>query len=235
MAKKTIYHITDKEHAAAIRKAGYLKAGRGENVARTDDMAGVYICDWQSVPYWQLILGKDTVLQLKIDTEKQKLITRTYSCYQEYVSGNDLPFLEIIDVSSNINHRNRIKANTALCKAYLWMLNDICLSWARYYHQETSISGELLAEETDTLFTILNRLDYEHVKDAVLREEMEDMIESCCYAFTDQYWKTDKRLWEQLTEYGEDAWMDIRKKLRTFVEENLSSISDTDTGGWMPA
>ena len=229
----TVYHVTDAVSAKSIQKDGCLKAGRGKNVLAVGDDPGVYVCSRKDVPYWQLILGKDTILKLETG-DLAPALKWDYNGYGELKYAEDVSFYKLEDVSREISEEEKKLANRSLCQSYLWMLNHICLSWARYFHQEIGCPEERLGRETATVLSILERLDYQSADPAALKWEMERMKESGCYAFTDVYGSTERRLWEQLSEWPKDTWWGIRKKMKEFIGISLPGICYADTGGWMP-
>lgn len=226
------YHVTAKDAAERILASRRILAKGGIHVARTNDQEGAYFCDWDSVPYWQLLLGRDTVLAVQVP-DSVPMDRWPYQGYREWVSYGTVAFHAARDVSPHISRQAYVSANHALCLSYLWMWNRICLGWARYYHGECG-RPEGLADETRTGLDIMGRLRYRDVAEGCLESEMAKIADSCCYAFTDRYKNTDLRMWEQLARYPKDGYAGLRETFCARIQELPVSVNKYPTGGWMP-
>lgn len=226
------YHITDKEHGEKIQNDGYLIPKRGHNTRITGDFECVYFCDRDDIAVWELLLGKDYLLACEIGGG---LIDRCYDGYREYMGEYRKKVYpsSIKPVSKTlVTKEERLTANERIGTGYLWFLNHICLSWAEYYHGLRD-KGDILAKETWLWLEVVGRIDYASIPEKSMKKVMEEMDDSCCYAFTDRYDRTKYRLWEQLSQYPEDKYAKIRKKICNLVNEKLGTINKTDTGGWL--
>lgn len=232
---RTLYHVTDSESAKNIQKSGILQKGNGPNVQAVGDNPGVYFCKREEVPFWQLLLGKEIVLECQVEEPDSDFQRREYEKYGEFYIPYEIWPLTITDVTATITKEEKQRANEILCCSCLWQINVICVTWAEFYHgirKSGDITAKNLALETKTILELLTRLDFASVPANKLTAEMQKMIDSCCYAFTDKYNNTGLRLWEQLICYKTDEWTDIRTKFHHFIRDNLRTIYNTNTGGW---
>lgn len=226
----TAYHITDQRHARQIMEQNCLVPSIGENSRFYETRPLVYLCAREFVANWMCILNKDTVLEVQL--EDGVLSEYAYTGYSEYYADQPLYPEEIRDVSKDITETERIEANTAVCSSYLWQLNRLCVGYGTYYDLGSGTLEDLI-DDTRFFLYLVGHLDYKAVPKQQLLETMEEMEDSCCYAFTDVYHMSGKRMWEQLIHYPEDESAPLRRQLYDFVAEHVPQIAYYQTGGWM--
>lgn len=233
MTPVILYHVTDLCHKAEILKGNCLRPFLGENSLPCEDKPAVYLCAREDVPMWMRILGKETVLKIGVP-QSTELTETEYSGYREYWCEHAIYPIDICDVTDTITAKELEHANERICCEYLWALNRLCLQWIQYKEKDVVLPYSYLANATGTFLKVMNRQDYGNVPRACLEREMAEMEDSCCYAFTDCYGNTGKRLWERLAEYPDDGDGNLERTLNTFVRKNLMDIAYWNTGGYQP-
>lgn len=226
-----LYHITDQKTARIILTEGLIP-GLGENSQICgEEERTIYLSDWHSIPYWQILLGKLTVLRVK--KPEETLVTKwDYTGYSEYCTPIEIPPEQITEYASN---EARIKpAMEDLCLRYLWVLSDVTRQCADYYSRtERYLTEEELIRRLSVMSTILTRLDYKGCDQKAILAEIRDIGEDGAFAFTDQYFDTKERLWSQLVRYPDDRIKSYRSRL---YEQILYLFSDEqrycNTGGY---
>lgn len=228
---KYLYHVTDLNHANQILKEHCIKANIGDQSKQVNDPPAVYLCSRENIPIWQLILGKDTVLQIPIEDISKTITKSNYTEYSEFICEENIHSEHITILTDHITEREKVQANEQLCCSYLWMISRLCWFYARLYHEQREYP--YLEDETRTILTILSHFDYSKVPEKDLKQEIEKMREECIYSFTDTFCNTSNRLWEQLILYPTDSYSQIRRELYDFIHENLKPILFENTGGYI--
>lgn len=226
-----LYHITDQKKAKLILTEGLIP-GLGENSQICgEEERTIYLSDWHSIPYWQILLGKSTVLRVK-KPEETVITSYDYNGYSEYLTAIEIPPEQITEYKSS---QARIKpVMKDLCLRYLWVLSDVTRQCADYYSRtERYLTEEELIRQLSVMNTILTRLDYKGCDRKAILAEIRAIGENGAFAFTDRYFDTEERLWSQLVRYPDDKIKPYRSRL---YEQILYSFSDEqrycDTGGY---
>lgn len=229
--ERYLYHITDQKKAKTILTEGLIP-GLGENSQICgEEERTIYLSDWHSIPYWQILLGKSTVLRVK-KPEETAITSYDYNGYSEYLTAIEIPPKQITEYQSS---QARIKpAMEDLCLRYLWVLSDVTRQCADYYSRtERDLTEEELIRQLSVMNTILTRLDYKGCDRKAILAEIRAIGENGVFAFTDRYFDTEERLWSQLIRYPDDRIKPYRSRL---YEQILYLFSDEqrycNTGGY---
>ena len=94
------YHLTTKDKVKNILKKG-LKPSIGEKskIAGETEPA-IYLSDKDSIAYWAIILGYDTILEVDCEVDRDF----NYGLYKEYLSYNSIPPERISKSSVYVSH-----------------------------------------------------------------------------------------------------------------------------------
>ena len=219
------YHVTDEKNARRILREGCIRPLRGENRKLIDDeREGVFLCEWQDVSHWQVLLAKRRVIRVPKSDVTGDMENHMYcGKYGEWlvkgcVRSNCMELLPETPPS--------VEAQKALCKSHIWYISHTCRWYDAYYGDGTRRAYELDALVTDTRIglTLLNRLDYGVLDEADWDAVADELQNDCMIAFYDWKENGDGRLWEYLVRYPEDASAPVRRRLYDHIVANLQPI-----------
>lgn len=226
----TYYHLTTKENIPEITKHGLLpvRGRRSEQIG--EERNGIFLCGKKDIPYWNIILGLDHVVQIK-DLEP---IEKTDETYFEYDGYAEYIYTEPIPPEKLSIHKIRKqdkKVNKELAESYLWTLSAFTVFCAEVYNGAEK-DKELIQYQGNALMMVLPSLDYDVFETEELGDIIYEIGDGNC-AFTDEYLNTGRTLWEQLIEYPKDETSKIREEIHDYVHTVLKErIKGLYTGGW---
>lgn len=229
------YHLTDRESVPLILKNGLQpQIGKNSQIVQ-ESKSYVYLCDAQSIPYWSILLGKNTVLQVCIPDE-YLFDTYTYDGYSEIVLWRTISPQFISRAEMTLKTE---PAMQHLCVSHLTLISSFCADCARYYSvsfceglYHTAEFFDSIRHDGEVVLNALRRLDYGVVDTQVLEYELRQLGEDGEYTLCDTYFGEDKRLWEKLPEYETDALTDVRSIIHGLLKTTLAGCLYTNTGGF---
>ena len=244
-----LYHVTSKEAAADILKNG-LKPDIGVNSAKIGEKRSrIYLSNKKSLLYWVILLQGDTVLEIDTtgikDSFNDSNVYGLEEDYSEFITETEIPADHIRKVRIPVDKEQKVMRR--LCFLYLidvsyFIANSIVRAYA---HQEIypDIDDNILEDEDkdyingtiDILLTYMPRLDYKSLTNDDKKEIRRWLVhegESGEYTLCDDYFGTDKRLWQQIIEFEKDETYDNRVRLYKFIKKNFTFCHRTNTGGF---
>lgn len=241
-----LYHLTTKDAVNSILKNG-LKPSIGERSKQVGETKkAIYICGKHDIPYWQAILGLNTVLKIDAnDIEINRENTFETGMYTEYMIHTTIP-PEKITVETLNKHKPSNKIIHDLALSYMSNISYLCVACAKYYTYKNTDKEEafyyppdVLQKSMETTLAVLNRLDYALCSTKEKRYELRQLGDGN-YSFVDHYdfdhpWDdqtTRPKLYTMLIKYEKDELYHIRHALYKFITKNFKGCLDVDTGGW---
>lgn len=226
---KTLYHFTDTDHLPSILRNGLIPQ-RGNNTQLIgDEREAVFLCDFESVGRWRIILNKPVLLKVCNITYYNDY---EYDGYREYLVDMRIPpeNIEVISLCYNSCEKDMF----ILCSSYLTYISDFTVRCARYYNNSQRTNEDLLdlRRQAIAITFVLPHLDYTvtslHTWEKQLVQEGDDGE----YTFCDCYNGTKMRLWQQLIAYEDDLIAPLRKEIYDFVAKTFPFANELSTGGW---
>lgn len=225
-----LYHLTDEASLKNILRNG-LEPRLGDNSRFIrDDRKGVFLCDLDSIPYWEILLDRHVILAVDEEPDIEDEIV--YSGYREYYMRGVIPPEKISVINNNISDADRREAMRALCSGHLISMSVFTLDCARFYNNNSSLSEYDIWLQGEALSAVLTRLDYNCAGQEEWRDYLKIYGEQGEYTFCDEYCRTGKRLWQQLIGYDEDVTARCREKIHNFIESKFPFAENLYTGGF---
>lgn len=163
--EKTLYHVTGKEKLSGIMQNGIIP-NKGQNSRICDESDDfIYLTDSESLPYWYILTGADTVLSVdKSITDELETAGRLhqveYSRYDEYRTQHSIPakYLKTVAPPSEVQ---LLKAMHILAWGYTYSISDMCYKLLRADIVEKDAERlKVLAACTESLVSISERIDF---------------------------------------------------------------------------
>lgn len=224
-----LYHLTSKENIPSILKEG-LKPSVGKNSKKANDnKPSLYLCEYEDIEYWQIILGYDSLLKVKVD-DKDSCNKFEYSTYSEFIYEDTIApdKIEVIPLNPPSQYKYE-----KLLLSYLNTISTACIYCADYYSREyTNLKEDIVLNAINTVRIVGDKLDYNKIDTYKIRKELKEIGEEGYYTFLDMYLNTGKKLWEQLIYYPCDNLKEPREWLYNFINKNFKGCLDLCTGGW---
>ena len=226
------YHLTTKDKVKNILKKG-LKPSIGEKskIAGETEPA-IYLSDKDSIAYWAIILGYDTILEVDCEVDRDF----NYGLYKEYLSYNSIPPERISKSSVYVSHLEYYIAMQKICINYLSDISLYCSNCAYYYGRPQYNTKELhdrINHQAKALLFVVNNLNYPLVltKENIINE-IQNLGESGAYTICDVYCNSGKRLYQMLIEYPDDDLAEDRKKIYDYICKTFDGCLEVNTGGF---
>lgn len=226
-----LYHLTTKEALPKILKEGLVpNIGESSKMAE-ESRSAVFLCDDKSLPYWRILLNKDTLLKVKV-SHKDDLEFFDYDLYGEYLYKDNISpdNIEVIDMLEPT-----LEQYKEILKSYICSISYACYCCAEYYtygKDKVNITIDIIRKSIISIKIVSDRLNYSYMSTEELRVELKGLGQDGYYTFLDKYYNTDKSLWQKLIDYPSDETMELRRWLYNFVKRQFSNVLDVDTGGW---
>lgn len=152
-----LYHVTTPEHWEQIRIQGLIPQIGDNSKLCDEDAPFVYLCDRDSLAYWQILLQAPVILQLP-----ETVLTEYPLCYNDY--SNYIEYRCEKPISQDQIQRVYLypKQTTAmrqLCQNYLAEIDEAFRSLKRY-DRGWEADPKSLALYLESVANILSRLDY---------------------------------------------------------------------------
>lgn len=232
MKDNILYHLTSVDNLPSILRNGIVPS-IGDNSRDCNELRPlIYLCDYDSIPYWSILLGHKTVLTLNVsDLNLQTYYYRgrNYS-YVESISDSSIGEYKIEDITKCTFEYGLY--NKRLCLSYLSNLSELVSNIVHCYDYHRP--NGFIVNAVAALLKVLDRLDYSKVNTDELCYELLLLNDDVGYPFTDVYRGSDIRMWEALVRFERnDPTFTSREKLYNFIKENLSCVAYTKTGEYI--
>lgn len=226
---KTLYHLTDMEHLSLILKNGLIPQIGNSAQLIGDEREAVFLCDFESVGFWRIILDKPVLLKVYNVIYHDRY---EYDGYREYlVDTYILPEnIEIVSLCYDSCKEDML----TLCSSYLNTISYFTVRCAHYYNDSQRTNEDLLDLKclAGSITSVLPHLDYAIVPMYTWKDQLVQEGESGEYTFCDYYNMTVRRLWQQLIEYEDDSVAPLRKEIYDFIAKTFPFADELSTGGW---
>lgn len=226
-----LYHVTDRASALSALKNGLAPAIGENSLFSGETRKHVFSCSSGSVPYWKILLQKDTVLRIDPDLAPEITQRNAYGLYDEYIFDTSVPKEALTLVHSGVPSK---ECYLGLIRGYFKQLSQICVLCARYYSALTcaGIPDRLEIQGRCIQFChMFPRTKPDKIPPDVLEGMLMELSDGhpC---FTDMYLDTGRRMWEQLAYYPDDSLAGPRKAVHDMAARLLPDFKNLDTGGW---
>lgn len=227
---KYLYHLTKRKNLKDILTHG-LKAQIGKNAKLCDESPHIWLCTKENICRWMILLDTDACV--RVDIRGLKLEERSF--LSEYMCEQNIAPERIKKAHVSITAKERTKVMKDLCESYIYSISFLVRTTAEYYktkgfRHEPYPADSLKSIYISTLYA-LNKLDYSVLSNKKKKEIILENGDGYC-AFTDCYYDTEQRLWEQLVLYPKDELYGVRMKLHEYITKNFPKQLYLDTGGW---
>lgn len=220
----TLYHVTKHECVSNILENGLVPTIGGNSKSADEQDNLTCLCDYESIPYWLIICGADTVLKVDVSNVGD-LEYVDYYTYSELRTTQVIPPERISVLNEEVC---TLRAMHDLCIQYVDMVSSACRRVANYYDYG-NIDGFPIHQ---SLLIVLNRLDYSCVSKEVIRKVLVELGDGGTTTFCDFYKNTGKKLYEVVSLYPEDEYLELRQQLYDLIVEKFDGCLDVDTGGY---
>lgn len=225
------YHLTKPEYLDYIFRDGLIPQIGDNSSLVQEEEAAIYLCDWNSLPYWQILLDRTIALEVDIPDSLKEV---RYSLYSEYLVSEPIPAdrLKAIKVAAPTKWHMR-----ELCLDSLGVLSALSVRFARFYDGQFDEDREGCEHDLQltvpALLKTMQRYNYSVLTRQEIRSCLKELGEDGEYTFCDTYNNTSVRLYEQLLDYPKDKLLDVRQQLNDFIITKFSDCLDVNTGGWV--
>lgn len=227
-----LYHITKNDNIESIMQNGLIPQinEKSKSVNETDSL--IYLCPYDDIPVWKIILGYDTVLCVDLPDDTP-VSPYCYSVYMEYTYDKIISPANITVVDDTAELTNdRYKK---LLFAFIDTVSYLSVSFARqinYPNQKRDIS---VSKTAKNILNILKRLDYSNLPHRELKTYLIENGDEGEYTLCDRYVMpghpcNEKRLW-QLFELHPNATTET-KALYDWLRMTFKDCLFANTGGW---
>lgn len=243
MLPKYLYHITSASRADTILKQGLLpmKGSNSDMVGESFDKV-LFLCDYDDIPYWSVLLGKNVVLEVTTSGLDDSLFKRyDYTLYSEWMIKKPIG---INHLSRNPMFINKAEVMPDLCLEYVLNVSDLIVLMTRMgtYPDRYEDRVDIVLREVDSLTTVMNsRLDMSALNEGTIIKKLKEYGDDGDYTMCDQYCVHTRTsgppLWEQLSMYDFSSptmsrLKDSYVRLYEFVRDNFKWASKVSTGGY---
>lgn len=232
-----LYHLTTKDNIHDILKHGLIPK-IGERASRIDEQtARIYLCDQQSIPYWQIILNLSTILLIQ-NLQKSSVEEWKYSKYREYTCKQPISPDNISVSNIHITDEQRIHAMQDLCINHMLNVSSFTVLCARYYHdnplqQPNTELLQTLKRQAKIISVNSPQLNFTALTNQEIKQALKREGDSGGYTFCDTYCNTKTTLLEKLIEYPDDELSKMRHKIYNIMTSCLDpECLHVNTGGW---
>lgn len=228
--QKYLYHITANKNLPSILKNG-LKPAIGEHSKLVHETEpAIFLCNRRDIPYWKIILGISTVLQIDETAVTDKELYK-YSLYTETLCHNAIPPNAIKHVYGPKPTKKHMRD---LCESYMWSLSSLTTRIARYYmyYQDDQDYHDDIETSIDATLAVVNNLDYSVYTKDEIKKILKNIGDCGEYSFVDEYLNTGHRMYVQLLYYPKDDLTGKRTKLYDYIHTTFYGCLRVNTGGW---
>lgn len=233
-----LYHLTEERYLTEILKNGLIPQLGDKCKLIEDEREGVFLCGYDQIPYWQILLNRSVILQIN-DIDKYSLEEFLYSGNnKEYLSEQIIPPEKIKIFSLSASDFRTKEVMIELCTDYIYQISSLCVKCARYYNMPQLMNFEKEFCIKDIIYNalkitaVLPNLDYT-IDDMSRWVNLLKLIgEEGHYTFCDNYGNTENKLWQQLIDYPSDASEKVRREIYNFIQYTFPFAETLDTGGF---
>lgn len=237
-----LYHITDSEKLSLILEQGLIP-GKGSNSKLvTDNDNRLYLCEYQDLPYWGILLGKDKVI--KVDTSKlnsEDFQRYSYGKYNEWFTSSPIKPDYIQSTGIFILTSD---AMSELCEEYVFSLSDLIVFMIKvgtYPDKYDNVIDIINHDASSLVDVMMNRLDYSSLNDSYIISKLERYGSEGEYTLCDSYCVNDRlgkyQLWEQLVlfDFNRPELEPMKHtyiKVHSFIRDNFKWVYNVSSGGY---
>ena len=226
----TYYHLTSAVKLNGIMRDGLLPDVGSNSSKVGEDVNMVYLCKEDDVPYWKLILDRDTLLEVRISSDTN-IDRYAYGYYTEYLYPYVIPAEQLRLVAMTLVPMH---IYDVLRLEYLMTCSTVINDVVRRYHHkqpfdEAYVFG--LDATCNNYIATMSRLNYAdanrtRLSNCLLREANEGETTLC-----DLYANTTQRFYQVFEAICKDNNCSGGLKLVNFLKQYLGDVLNTDTGG----
>ena len=227
---KYLYHVTTKDKCRDILVNGLIPSIGEQSEKVSENKPAIYLCDYEEVGKWKIVLGKDTVLRIK-NTNENLLEIRDYPSFHEYICFNKIePYnIELTNVNSTKQQMQELCCDYTLHLCCL--VTKIIRYYDGYYDNDEKVE-EWIRHTAKSTMEIMNRFNFDLVKNKRIISTLVNAALEGEYTFLDTYNNTEYRLYEQIIRFPKDDLYDVRKELHDFITKTYEKCLHINTGGY---
>lgn len=229
---KTLYHLTDKSNIQSILTYGLIPKIGENSKYMNEKVKYIYLSDKESIPFWTILLNRNTLLEITIDINDIEEFK--YTSYTEYLCKKPIT-KEHIKISTNKpTYTNQHMKE--LCKNSMYGLSKCTTLCADFYTRKDWL-GDISIEDVKYILAseilISKRIDYNVMSTSEIEQELKYMGEILCMnTFVDTYFNQNTRLYQQLINYPDDELTSYRKQMYEIIKNAFKNNLETNTGGY---
>ena len=237
-----LYHVTDKSNADRILADG-IHIGYGKNAILAADKhnPGVYLCEYDSIAHWAVLLGKGIVIQVDTTGFNDSNIEKySYGNYGEWftelpVEASKCQLKPMLILASSV-------MSDLVC-GYIMGMSEFIVELTRIgtHPNQHSTNTNLMHDIKSSIDIFNSRLDSSALAPAYIKNKLAEVGEDGDYTMCDMYCVNERygkdHLWEQLPKYDFShptlaPMRDTYIMAYEFVRDNCSWARELETGGY---
>ena len=226
-----LYHLTKSDNIPSIYVYGIVPQIGQHSKLAGEEKPDVFLCEKKDIPFWQIILGlTEDAVAIQVDVSKMELRELEHGSIKEYRT-EDVIEPERIEKILCL-HTPPESYMQELCLQCLETLSQACMACVHYYEGDKDYSLGNVQSMLKAFVGMMDSLDFKKVPAGEKQKKVSD-IGKRGYAFSDKYYDTGLRLWEQLIWFPRDETEPLRRQIYNYVRGNLTVCSRMDTGMWL--
>lgn len=227
-----LYHITKNDNIKSIMQNGLIPQINEKSKSVNETNKLVYLCPYDDIPVWKIILGYNTVLCIDLPDDTP-VSPYCYSVYMEYTYDKIISPTHIT-IINNTAELTDCKYKDLLF-AFVDAISYLSTSFARQINYPTQKWDISVPKTAENLLNILRRLDYSKLSDDELRAHLIENGDEGEYTLCDRYVRPEcicsgKRLW-QLFGLHPAATAET-KAIYDWLKMTFKDCLFVNTGGW---
>lgn len=231
-----LYHVTKLENVQNILKHGLIPYIGNNSKIIDEKSKRIYLCDFDSIPYWSVICKGNVVLSIDIDESKMReydFEVYKYTLYKEFITTKSISSKYIKIINYKINNVTINYINKNLCSELLYKLSRFCSDCARYYNYNYGNYDfkEHLKIGAKLIIHMNNVVDFSRYDKEKIKKDMIEFGNDGEYTCFDTYFNTSIRLYQILPYYRDDELSEYRKLISEYYRKILDDIN-INTGGF---
>ena len=222
---KIVYHLTNFIKVPNIMVNGLTPSIGFNSKFAKEHRPLICLCDESDIPYWNILLDRDTLLKLIIPDEVE-LENRSYAYYSELIAYDVIKptSIEIIPFPNTDEAMADLRAQTIV------NLSDDVHQLCQILENEWVIDKFFL-NNVKVDCELIHRLHFKEMDKEEVKKMLRKEADEGTFVFTDVWYDGKTRLYEHMLTFNNEETWEVRQLLHGTILEHFEGCLDVDTGG----